>query len=88
MIQSLEKGEISAFPIIKRRRPASRVMKVEVCDVYCNCRLPDDGRKMVCCDNCQEWFHVDCVSTPDLTSNNNWFCGECKQDEIVFNCVV
>jgi hypothetical protein len=25
--------------------------------VYCSCRKPDDGRFMIYCDACQEWFH-------------------------------
>lgn len=28
---------------------------------YCICRGPDNGRLMVCCDVCEEWFHCDCV---------------------------
>ncbi len=29
--------------------------------VFCLCREPDDGRVMVQCDRCQEWYHHDCV---------------------------
>jgi hypothetical protein len=29
--------------------------------VFCICRKPDDGRPMVCCDVCDEWYHCDCV---------------------------
>ena len=43
MIMCMEKGEISAFPVTKRRRPASRVTKTEICLVYCYCKLPDNG---------------------------------------------
>eukprot|EP01084_Bolivina_argentea_P263828 446700_1 len=30
-------------------------------ELYCICRGPDDGRLMIQCDGCDEWFHYDCV---------------------------
>ncbi len=34
---------------------------------YCLCREPDDGKLMVQCDNCLEWYHASCVG---LTRSN------------------
>jgi len=28
---------------------------------YCVCQGADDGRLMICCDMCQEWFHSECI---------------------------
>lgn len=28
---------------------------------YCICKLPEDGRLMITCDKCVDWFHIDCV---------------------------
>lgn len=28
---------------------------------YCICRGPDDHRWMICCENCEDWFHGECV---------------------------
>ena len=79
LIRCLEKEEISEFPVIKRRRPASRVTKIEICLVYCYCRLPDNEEKMVLCEKCEEWFHLDCIDTPDLPScDSSWYCATCK----------
>lgn len=61
MTMCMEKGEVSTFVITKQRRPASRVTKIEVCQVYCYCSLPDDGEKMVCCEKCEDWFHLSCL---------------------------
>ena len=47
MMNYLEKGEISAFPVTKQCRSANRVTKIAVSNEYCYCRLPDDGNKMV-----------------------------------------
>lgn len=30
--------------------------------LYCICRKPDDGKTMVCCDACEDWFHIKCVN--------------------------
>ena len=79
LVKSLETGAISSFPILKKRRPATRVSKVETCSIYCYCRLPDNGEKMVCCDNCEEWFHVRCINTKVSTNLQDcWYCNNCK----------
>ena len=31
---------------------------------YCWCGRKEDGAIMVCCDNCDVWFHIACVSNP------------------------
>eukprot|EP00050_Salpingoeca_kvevrii_P014746 m.39674 g.39674 ORF g.39674 m.39674 type:complete len:1084 (-) comp5956_c0_seq2:1112-4363(-) len=33
--------------------------------VYCYCRQPDDGREMVECERCKDWFHDGCVVIPE-----------------------
>ena len=52
-------------------------------DVYCLCRSIDDGSPMVCCDKCNEWFHLSCVKAsncrrqvvlPDLLSSQLNHC--------------
>ncbi|KAL1747823.1 hypothetical protein HDZ31DRAFT_80123 [Schizophyllum fasciatum] len=39
----------------------SRRRKDHVENVYCVCRAGDDGRPMIYCSNCDDWFHFDCV---------------------------
>ncbi|CAI9094044.1 OLC1v1029693C1 [Oldenlandia corymbosa var. corymbosa] len=29
--------------------------------LYCICRRPYDQRPMIACDNCDEWYHFDCI---------------------------
>ena len=29
--------------------------------IYCICRKPDDGSKMVFCERCEEWYHLKCI---------------------------
>ena len=42
------------------------------------CCLPDRGDKMVCCDQCKEWFHFVCIGL-DLDSDleDTWMCASC-----------
>ena len=33
--------------------------------MHCLCRRPNnEDRPMICCDNCNGWFHYDCVGLP------------------------
>jgi hypothetical protein len=48
--------------------------------VFCICRKPDNGRPMVCCDVCDEWFHCDCVKISDKIAMrlDRFVCPMCK----------
>lgn len=52
--------------------------------LWCICRKPDDGKFMICCDVCTDWFHGDCVnvslkqSTKFKKEGKEWFCQECE----------
>ena len=58
LIQLLEKETITSFPVLKRQRPATSVSNVELCPIFCHCRLPDDGDRKVCCDTCDELLYL------------------------------
>ena len=72
-VSTLETGHV---PVVKKRRPATKVNRVETCLVYCYCRLPDDGDTMIRCDMCQEWFHYNCLKTKPLDTST-WLCDNC-----------
>lgn len=46
--------------------------------VYCVCRKVDRG-KMVQCDACMEWFHLDCLSSEyrERVNDDKWQCDWC-----------
>ena len=56
----IKKNEMTKFDckaaIYKPEKPLSTKFRV-----YCFCRLPNSGDKMVCCNSCSEWFHFTCV---------------------------
>ena len=78
LAKTLETGKIAQFPTMKRRRPATRVSKVETLLVYCYCRLLDNGETMICCDRCEDWYYSQCVrvSVP-VDTLGIWFCENC-----------
>jgi len=77
LVTCLENKKLEPFPILRERRIGKFITtKVEV---FCNCRSPNDGSPMVCCDNkhCREWFHISCIDTK-IMKGQKWYCMNCK----------
>ena len=52
-------------------------------EVHCNCRMPEGGKWMVCCDRCNIWYHEGCVPVPPEVRNDKenkvpWQCPGCE----------
>ncbi|KAF7310946.1 PHD-type domain-containing protein [Mycena chlorophos] len=48
--------------------------------LYCICKtLYDEDRFMIACDQCDEWYHTNCVEMPDLVVElvDQFFCPPC-----------
>ena len=71
---------------VKKLVPA----RTEVVKVYCTCRLPDDGHKMVECYQCKEWYHTSCVKIPRTYIDNRkkWNCGRCIIDVAIIILII
>lgn len=46
--------------------------------LYCICRKPYDQRAMIACDNCDEWYHFDCIKLS--TAPKIYICPACNLD--------
>jgi len=82
--ESFEKGFLGTFPVLRKRRVNNRIMMEVSCSIYCSCRLPDDGSKMIQCDSCNEWFHKDClenlhVEVESIEESEQWLCKICDK---------
>ena len=74
----LKLGKITMFPAVPRKI-IRHIKSTEKIPVFCSCRLPEMV-SMVECSKCNEWYHTDCVSVPDVALNNTtveWFCNQC-----------
>lgn len=48
-------------------------------NMYCVCRGKDDGRKMLACDGCDEWYHYECLNLDeDIEMEQSWICSACE----------
>ena len=69
--KEMRKHLIKAFDTLKLMQFSSKLCRVsqqvsqkEFIDIYCTCRLPNNGRQMIQCAVCKEWYDVDCVGAP------------------------
>ena len=77
LLKALEIKALHSFPS-RRTRQKKAQYKRERMQVYCKCRRPDDGRRMVQCSRCKEWYHMNCICISEtLSSKDPWLCGHC-----------
>ncbi|PNY22994.1 Set1 complex component spp1 [Tolypocladium capitatum] len=52
---------------------------------YCLCRGPDDHRWMICCENCEDWFHGECIRMNKEVGENlieKFICPTCTKGDL------
>ncbi|XP_041466092.1 death-inducer obliterator 1-like isoform X2 [Lytechinus variegatus] len=55
--------------------------------LWCICRQPHDGKFMICCDKCEDWFHGKCVNITKKEGkrmereNLSWMCPKCTEEK-------
>ena len=80
-LECIRSGKMTPFPssVLQPhcKQPATKTRTI---DVYCVCRMPDNGEKMICCDRCLEWFHFSCLglkSSDRVVKKKVWLCSSC-----------
>jgi len=48
-------------------------------ELYCSCRRPWEGRFMIMCDYCKEWYHGSCVNISSTEALDIDKCGVCRR---------
>ena len=75
----IDSGKIKPFPSSLCQRPLASSL-TESYRIYCVCRLPDSGDKMVLCSSCRKWYHYTCVGIPSNDKvKGMWFCRNCDK---------
>lgn len=59
-----------------------RIVHTYKVDIYCVCRLLDNGHVMILCAKCNRWFHKRCTTlnakSDSAVKKINWKCLECQ----------
>jgi hypothetical protein len=78
-LQELAKSADSIPLLLPYEHRLENVIEDEGCR-YCLCGGPSDGRFMVGCDKCDNWFHGVCVGVAkaDGDETEEWFCPSCS----------
>ena len=76
----LEDKVFCHFPA--KRSVKQETKRSELLKVYCTCRLPEGGERMIACDNCGEWYNESCLNSliPSeawTDCNYKWTCDLC-----------
>ena len=56
------------------------ILKTDGSQTYCICRKPDDGKFMIQCDECDDWFHGACVGMTKQLADTlaTYSCPRCQ----------
>ena len=78
LVKCLEQKQVVPFPQMRTRRPG-RPLTITI-NIYCYCRMPDDGSTMVQCDGCGGWYHLKCIIVGKHAIRKTWFCKLCTEN--------
>ena len=82
LLRCLKEKDPKLFPteVMSVNREPKYLMSYNV-QIYCMCRLPDDGNMMVCCVKCLKWYHQACTDVASVSEKKvkklNWVCAIC-----------
>jgi len=76
LVKCLEEKKMVPFPQVRPKR-LGKPLKVAV-NIYCYCRMPDDGNRMVECSRCRKWYHMNCIGSNASVMKLKWYCRHCE----------
>ncbi len=85
---ALEKKSLPPFP--SKKVKTLMKMDKEKLHIFCDCRMIDDGRCMVECNGCKNWYHADCISISSSMLGDkqaSWYCQLCIKSKYTYQRV-
>ena len=77
LINCLSNGLLDPFPAKNSRKKIIYEFEKNI-QVYCICRRPYSGTKMIECCSCKQWYHTDCLKLQDTDiAELQWLCYNC-----------
>lgn len=75
------KEEIAKQFQLPERKSKIATMLNNTTEQYCICRSSDSSRFMIACDNCEEWYHGDCINITEKEAKHikSYFCLGCRE---------
>ncbi|PNF24443.1 CXXC-type zinc finger protein 1 [Cryptotermes secundus] len=79
----LSKEEIARQFMLPERKSKIATLLKQDGQAYCICRSSDSSRFMIGCDNCEEWYHGDCIRITEKESKyiKQFFCVRCREED-------
>ncbi|KAJ3090059.1 hypothetical protein HDU96_003552, partial [Phlyctochytrium bullatum] len=76
--KSLLEGPVVTKKIVRQRKQPYNEKGERV---YCVCRKPDNGKFMIQCDTCKDWYHGSCIGITEKAAKNidSYECDECQE---------
>ena len=77
--QCIEQEMLTPFPMAPAGSPvpARAPQQTLLIEINCFCQQPDSIGDMVACEQCDRWFHFQCVKLKSAP-NSDWFCTDCQ----------
>ena len=79
LLKCLTNRRLVPFPTLEKRGFRHNHFPYLDITVFCTCLMPETYDDMIQCENCEEWYHMNCVglSAPPK-DNENWYCSLCR----------
>ena len=79
LLKCLTNRRLVPFPTLEKRGFRHNHFPYLDITVFCTCLMPETYDDMIQCENCEEWYHMNCVglSAPPKDSEN-WYCSLCR----------
>ncbi|KAJ3289555.1 PHD finger protein 3 [Borealophlyctis nickersoniae] len=73
-------GPVVTKRVVRAKKPLYNEKGIKV---YCFCRNPDDGKFMIQCDDCKEWYHGACVNMTRKKAEKmpEYICSACQEGD-------